>query len=270
MRNRIIVALVGIPLALVVFFALPPWCLLVAVTGLSLIGTYEVLWKTKFIDNIFVLCWSLLTPLVLPFWISVRLAQAPAVIFLFIFVVVLFLFGMASPERLPFEKISGVFFAAFIIPFLFSSLIRIFGFEHGRILILIPFCAAWACDAFAFFIGRLFGRHKLIPKVSPNKTVEGAIGGTAGAVIGLVVMGLVLQYGFVYEVNILRLAIYGLVCAFTAQIGDLSMSYIKREYRIKDYGMIMPGHGGVLDRFDSVLFTAPIAQILIMLFPAIR
>ena len=111
-------------------------------------------------------------------------------------------------------------------------------------------------DTFAYFTGMLFGKRKLIPNVSPKKTVEGSVGGTLFCVAFFVAYGAVLNNFTPYHINLLLIACAGLVSALVSQIGDLSMSVIKRTYGIKDYGKLFPGHGGVLDRFDSILAVA--------------
>ena len=118
------------------------------------------------------------------------------------------------------------------------------------------FIGAWATDIFAYFSGMLFGKHKLIPAVSPKKTVEGAIGGTLFCIIFFVGFGALLNHFTQYDISLVVMAFAGLLSALVAQIGDLAMSVIKRTYGIKDYGTIFPGHGGVLDRFDSILAVA--------------
>lgn len=123
--------------------------------------------------------------------------------------------------------------------------------EAGRFLFLMPFVFSWVTDSFAYFCGRLFGKHKLIPEVSPKKTVEGAIGGVIFGTLGVVIYGLVVAKAFGATPNYPVLAIGGILIPVVSQIGDLVMSAIKREYGIKDFGKMLPGHGGLLDRFDS-------------------
>ncbi len=143
----------------------------------------------------------------------------------------------------------------------------------GKYLYLLAFIGAWVPDTFAYFTGRLFGKHKLIPDVSPKKTVEGAIGGTVFCILAFVAFALVYNYLNVCncdsscthlpQIPVWLMAVAGLLSAIVSMIGDLSMSVIKRHYGVKDYGNILPGHGGFLDRFDSVL---AVAVILVVAF----
>ncbi len=140
----------------------------------------------------------------------------------------------------------------------FCSIVYIHDYiPYGRYIYLLTFICSWTTDIFAYFTGRFLGKHKLIPAVSPKKTVEGAIGGIAFCVIAMVIFGLVIDRFFnsfgIISPNYGILAISGIFISIVSQIGDLVMSVIKRHYGIKDYGWIFPGHGGILDRFDSVL-----------------
>lgn len=149
-------------------------------------------------------------------------------------------------------------FSCFYIIAALTSLIYIHDFATlGKYVYLLCFICAWITDSFAYFTGMLFGKHKLIPEVSPKKTVEGAIGGVVFCAISMVVFGLIIEKLFnpenSFHANYLVLAISGIVISVISQIGDLIMSLIKRKYQIKDYGKIFPGHGGILDRCDSVI-----------------
>lgn len=137
------------------------------------------------------------------------------------------------------------------------------GFEaaDGFGLLLLAFLIPWSCDTAAYFTGRWFGAHKLIPRVSPGKTVEGAIGGVAGAIA--VVVGL-RSWGFPF-LSVMHCVVLGLAGGILSQIGDLAESLMKRDAGIKDVSHMVPGHGGVLDRFDSVLFSAPFVYYYMIL-----
>ena len=155
---------------------------------------------------------------------------------------------------------------AVILP-MFLSYIRMM--DAGIELVLMTFLGAWMPDTFAYFVGCNLGKHKLIPKVSPNKTVEGSIGAVLGGVITFGIYGLVLDFGFGYTVSYPAILGLGLMCGIVAQIGDLSASVIKREYGIKDFGNLMPGHGGLVDRLDSILFIAPLTYYFLQIFEVI-
>ena len=137
----------------------------------------------------------------------------------------------------------------------------------GKFVYLIPFVFAWVTDTFAYFAGRLFGKHKLIPAVSPKKTVEGAIGGAVGCAVVAVLYGLFTSLCFDASPNYIVLALSGLVIAVVSQIGDLAMSAIKRQYGVKDYGKLLPGHGGLLDRFDSCMAVTVVLALINTYFP---
>lgn len=142
------------------------------------------------------------------------------------------------------------------ISYLFSNLIFIYNGINGKILIWLPFLTAWLSDTGAYFVGSIFGKNKLCPSISPKKTIEGAIGGVLGSVISCLLAGLIFN-NMGYSMSLVHYLFIGLLCGITSQLGDLSASSIKRFCNIKDFGNIMPGHGGILDRFDSILFTAP-------------
>ena len=150
----------------------------------------------------------------------------------------------------------------YIVGFL-SLLILIRDYNHGSMLIWLVFIISWCCDTFAYYSGRKFGKHKLCPRVSPKKTVEGSLGGILGSVVGILIWGY-----FNQNINFMwyQLILLGVIGSIISQIGDLSASLIKRYIGIKDYGNIMPGHGGILDRFDSILFTSPVVYYYIVMF----
>ena len=133
-------------------------------------------------------------------------------------------------------------------------------FQLGKILVWLIFIIAFATDIMAYFTGYLFGKHKLIPKVSPKKTIEGSVGGILGSTIGC------LLFAYYFNLSLPIMAVLGLLGSVIAQFGDLFASSIKRYVGIKDYGKLIPGHGGVLDRFDSVILVAPFVYFMLSLF----
>ncbi|MCQ2425303.1 MAG: phosphatidate cytidylyltransferase [Lachnospiraceae bacterium] len=151
------------------------------------------------------------------------------------------------------------------ISFGFSVLILLRDMENGKFVFLLSLLIPWMSDVFAYFTGVLFGKHKLIPEVSPKKTIEGSVGGLiAGTVIAVLYVWLIAKLSDA-EADLFVVALAAFVTAALSQVGDLIMSVIKREYGIKDYGTLFPGHGGILDRFDSVLVTTPFLYFLLTL-----
>ena len=137
-------------------------------------------------------------------------------------------------------------------------------------MILIPFFVACFCDAGAYFIGVRFGHHKLAPVVSPNKTIEGALGGIATGIVSMLIYAVILDWPLKFDVNYGAAILYGVLGCLAGELGDLCFSVIKRQTGIKDYGNLIPGHGGVLDRFDSILAVAPLIEALLLIMPVIE
>ncbi|MGI6202878.1 MAG: phosphatidate cytidylyltransferase [Eubacteriales bacterium] len=147
----------------------------------------------------------------------------------------------------------------------FTSLVLLRDMPYGEYVYLLAFLVPWMSDAGAYFVGCKIGKHKLNPAVSPKKTVEGAIGGVVFGAVSAIVYGLIVQHVFSLRPQYGWLAFAGFVISALSQCGDLVASLIKRHYNIKDYGNIFPGHGGVLDRFDSVIAAAPFLYILCLM-----
>ena len=161
------------------------------------------------------------------------------------------------------EQIMLAFFGLFYVAFMLSYVYQIRMLEQGAFLVWLVFICSWGCDTCAYCVGMLLGKHKMAPKLSPKKSIEGAIGGVVGdALLGVIYAAVVNQLAPGNGANLLG---YALICAVggaISQVGDLAASGIKRNHDIKDYGNLIPGHGGILDRFDSVIFTAPIIYYL--------
>ena len=151
----------------------------------------------------------------------------------------------------------GLFYVGILIDFI---VLTMDSFEKGNIYVWLIFIIAFMTDTFAYFAGYLFGKHKLIPKVSPKKTIEGSIGGILGSTL------ICLCFGYYFDINLGIIVFLGVLGSIIAQIGDLFASSIKRYVGIKDYGKLIPGHGGILDRFDSVILVSPFVYIVINLF----
>lgn len=148
----------------------------------------------------------------------------------------------------------------FLIPLAFQAR------PYGMYLLILTFLVTWSTDTFAYFIGMKFGKNKLCPSISPNKTIEGGIGGLAGSIFICVLFGIILNHIMKLGIILYHFAIIGLLGGVISQLGDLCASSIKRFCGVKDFGKILPGHGGLLDRFDSLLFTLPVMYIYYLTF----
>lgn len=153
----------------------------------------------------------------------------------------------------------GIFYVAVMLSYVYQTRIL----EGGAYIVWLIFLCSWGCDTCAYCVGVLFGKHKLAPKLSPKKSVEGAVGGVAGAALLGAAYALILgKHLTVFGNPVAACVVICAVGAVISQIGDLAASGIKRNHEIKDYGKLIPGHGGILDRFDSVIFTAPVIYFL--------
>ena len=139
--------------------------------------------------------------------------------------------------------------------------------EQGRFLVLLPVICAFLTDGGAYFAGIFLGRHRGVTRVSPNKSIEGYIGGILSGAIFLLIYGVLLEQFAGLDASLPVLAVYGLVGSAVTELGDLSFSFVKRQFGVKDYGDLLPGHGGMLDRFDSMVFAAPTLMLLVELCP---
>lgn len=252
MFTRIIVALILIPLALFLIIKAHPYIFFATVLLISILGTSEFI-KLMKNDNI-----PLYTSLI---WLSS--VAIPSVIYFlgfqffvavsFFILFILFVLKMFSnnPTEKVAEEVSYNFFAIMFVPFFitFLALLKNIGFEWVLFLCFV----VWASDSFAYFTGVAIGKHKLIPKVSPGKSIEGLIGGTIGAMI----VGAGFNYYILHE-SWIFMAIVTIDVIVAGVIGDLIESMLKRSANIKDSGTILPGHGGILDRFDSLLIAGPV------------
>ena len=282
MKTRVITAVVGLAVLAVVLALFDTIVFDFVLSAICLLAIHEVFSAMGFGKK----QWYLYVAAV-PFTLLVMLTSSEAVralILPFSFLLVLFfnVCQIAHVQTLDFGKLSGYVYFSGVIVFCFYSLIhlkRCLPFAQYRYdaiyFILLILCFAWGGDTAAYFAGRAFGKHKLAPIVSPHKTVEGAIGGVFGSVLAGVVLTLVYsllssQYNVitlqVQPRHYLILVVMGAIASVLGILGDLFASSVKRQVGIKDYGTIFPGHGGILDRFDSVMFIAPFVSIAVRYF----
>ena len=267
MKQRILVAVVGVPFLLFVLIWCPPWATAALLIALSVIAAHELctaVCTAKKGNRLYGLaaCMSVMV-ICLPMVSSMRTFL---VFVLAVLVIALFVFAVTSygkENALTFCDTCTVLFAGIAIPLALGCLLRLRLLPYGGGLVMMPLVAAFCSDTMALFAGMAFGKHKLAPLASPKKTVEGAIGGLLGGMAGMVFFRIIFYLCTVQPLHIGWCVLIGLVGAVMGQLGDLSFSVIKRECGIKDYGKLLPGHGGVLDRFDSVIFAAPVVWLLV-------
>ena len=267
MGMRILAAVVLLPLLILMLFWLPTLVTTI-VCGLALaIAAYELLWGTGLVKHTRLTVYTAIMAALVPVWSHFGMNCTAALIAVLLFTLALFAEVLGSKLSIRFDQITVCLAGGLLIPFLLSALIRIHGGERGRAFVAVPFILAFLSDSGAYFVGCAIGKHKLAPVISPKKSVEGLFGGVLGAILGMIVYCLVLQNFFGFQVSYLYAVIYGILGSLVSAFGDLCFSAIKRQVGIKDYGDLIPGHGGVLDRFDSMTVVAPLAEILLMLLP---
>lgn len=168
------------------------------------------------------------------------------------------------------EQILAAFFGVFYVAVMLSFVYQTRMLAAGAYIVWLIFLCSWGCDTCAYCVGVLFGKHKMSPKLSPKKSIEGAVGGVIGAALLTVLYGVIFKDAMGSNMShVWIMAGISAVGALISMVGDLTASAIKRNYEIKDYGKLIPGHGGILDRFDSVIFTAPIIYFLAANFIAL-
>lgn len=267
MKARILVAAVGIPFILVVVLLLPTWVTAAIVAVLCALAAHELTAATSLIENKRIVTETMVAAALVPLWSWVGCPKDLVMALMLVFLLVLAAELLHARLHMRFESLTACLFAGLIVPWMLSALVRLQQQEDGRILILLPVLISFCADAAALFAGMALGKHKLAPIISPKKTVEGMVGGFAGAVVGMLIFGLVMKLGFDRDFHWLPGVLLALCGAGVSVIGDLFFSCLKREKQIKDYGKLLPGHGGVLDRFDSVLFCAPVCELLLLWLP---
>lgn len=266
---RVLSGVVGAALVLaIILFASPKWFNLV-VSVACIISLYELCKTFKLLEKkpmavlVFVFALLLLSAVFMGF------SRDFLTLILVGYLMLLLICAIFWNGKIKFSDVCTAFFSLIYAVLLLYHIGFIRSMQNGVALLFIPFLGAWMPDTFAYFSGTLFGKHKLIPSVSPKKTVEGAIGAVIGCIISFVVYGLIVDYAVGLSVNYLTLIILAVLCAIVAQLGDLSASVIKREFGVKDFGNLIPGHGGIIDRIDSLIFVAPLVYYFLLYIPVI-
>jgi len=275
---RIKVAIVGVPVLLLILFLTPPWAFGIAVGLISGISAVELVSTTRTAGNIRVMGYVAVSAFAIPFLMSLPQVILGWLFAAFLLALALFvetLLAYDTERAMPLSFFGLNFFAGVVMPLFLGSLStlrsipEIGPFFDGRVYVFIPIIIAFVTDAGAYFAGNAFGKRKLLEKVSPKKTIEGSIGGFVAALVAMLIFSFVMVLVFDAEFSLLAVFLYSILGSAITQIGDLAFSLIKREYAKKDFGNLLPGHGGVLDRFDSMVFLAPFVTVMVFWLPIV-
>lgn len=272
MGKRIAVAVIFVPILFVVMVFLPPVVWTIVVALISAMAAYELLRATgEGTVTLPMRVIAILSAVAIPLscWLNWNGIVIPACTFA-VAVIAFWCAIRAYGEegaKIGFFQVLLTLFGGALIPWALASLVTLKCMEQGRYLVLLAVLLAFITDGGAYFAGVFLGRHRGITKVSPNKSLEGYIGGFVTGIIFTLLYGLAVSAITGLPVNYLSLALIGLFGALVTELGDLAFSFIKRQYGVKDYGNLLPGHGGMLDRFDSMLFCGPMVLLIVTLLP---
>lgn len=267
MKQRVITGIVGavIVIPCLIFMHYIPFPILIAL--ISALGVYEVIHAVG-CKNIVLTVLSCLTAAAIPFLYHFGVS-VPFLPIAILYCLVYFIISVLMYSKTTFNDTVVSLFATLAIPNSMSMLIKLrdvyiefntmLDKYAGIFLIIFAFFSAWGTDIFAYFVGRKLGKHKLCPTISPKKSVEGAVGGVIGAVVVNEILFIVFDKCFftLHWLKWYHILIVSIVLSIVSMFGDLSASVLKRNHGVKDFGKILPGHGGVMDRFDSTLFVLP-------------
>ncbi len=278
MKQRLLVAAIGVPLLILVLVFLPPVATGILVAAIAGAAAYELLHTAcKRPNELYglTILYAALTAMMVFSITAVKSLDIdwPQILYpaaAFLYLMGLFFFAVrthGTEHAIPFTDVAVCIVAAFLFPAMYGciALLR----SIGPAFVLMPFVVAFIGDSFSMLGGMAFGHKKFAPNVSPNKTWAGFIAGPIGSALGMVLLCLVYKWVWSMELPIWYFALVGIVANLFGQLGDLSTSLIKREAGIKDYSHIFLTHGGVLDRFDSILFIAPVVYAAVMWMEAV-
>ena len=278
MKQRLLVAAIGVPLLILVLVFLPPLATGILVAAIAGAAAYELLHtackRPNELYGLTILYAALTAMMVFSITAVKSLAiDWPQILYpaaAFLYLMGLFFFAVrthGTEHAIPFTDVAVCIVAAFLFPAMYGciALLR----SIGPAFVLMPFVVAFIGDSFSMLGGMAFGHKKFAPNVSPNKTWAGFIAGPIGSALGMVLLCLVYKWVWSMELPIWYFALVSVVANLFGQLGDLSTSLIKREAGIKDYSHIFLTHGGVLDRFDSILFIAPVVYAAVMWMEAV-
>ena len=282
MLKRIVVGVLAALLGITVIIFRNTPLLSIALSFFATLAAYEIE-KCVQLKNKAIMGVSLVFTALVPFYYEYapelleKGIAIPTTVIVALYILVLFILMLTNFDNTKFEDVATTIIATTYVPWAFCTLIQLndidatdpvhYDGHYGLFYIIIGLFCAWLTDTFAYFSGKFLGKHKLCPKISPKKTVEGAIGGAVGAVLSCVIAFLIFDkfYFTVHSIALWEVILLTLVLSIVGMCGDLTASVMKRNFGVKDFGKIIPGHGGVMDRFDSALFvlTTLYAAVLI-------
>lgn len=252
LKRTITGAFITVAVYLTIYFSYIPSVMLGATAILCAFSVYEIYRAADTIGNEVFFTLSMLAAVGIAFWDIPYYTEILGVAFALAILVFVWLMIRQKHSRL--SSPIKASFVVLLIVVLFKAIPELRSIENGLWYLTLAITLCFITDVAAYLVGRSLGRHKLIPKVSPNKTVEGSVAGVVFAVLIMLLGGILLEYFEVVTINYPLLVVYSLLASLVGQFGDLAMSAVKRVCGIKDFGNLFPGHGGILDRFDSHLF----------------
>ena len=259
-KTRLISGIVLVILALILIISGGD-ILLVSMLGLSYIGMYELYLVFKMEKQLPAIIGYVMATI---YYINIRFPFIPDMMMFVLgcLVGLMFVYVFTYP-KFKTEQIFAGFFGIFYVAVMLSYVYQTRQMVSGAYIVWLIFLCSWGCDTCAYCVGKLIGKHKMAPILSPKKSIEGAVGGVVGTGLLVMLYGNIFKDAMGIDANgVIALAVICMIGALISMVGDLTASGIKRNYDIKDYGTLIPGHGGILDRFDSVIFTAPIIYFL--------
>lgn len=261
---KVIIALVGSTVFLLTFLFLPVAVTTVWATVISVCAFYE-LSAAGLVKDPFLKLYGIIVSFVIPWMLYFNADAGFIYLLLFLSLIIGFMYLAFTEKSGCADELAGMLFCESVFPLSASLMTPLLRADNGVTVIIMAFITAWGTDAIAQLAGRGFGKTHFVPAISPNKTLEGSVSGVIGNTLIITVIALILKARGL-SVPVEMLIICGFVAGIAGETGDLFFSYIKRNYSIKDFGTLIPGHGGVLDRFDSVLFVLPVWYLFIRYF----
>lgn len=259
LKMRLLTSVIAVPLVILILLG-PTFVITGMVMLASLIGLYEYFKATDLLKYQPLCILGFLASIVIS--IGANFDTGTSLALVYVFVGALFVAMLLSNREISVTHIGMLIFGLIYIPYFLSHITYLRNLEYGKVFIWLVFIGAFLTDTCAYFIGCKFGKHKLCPNISPKKSVEGAIAGVIGGGLSFVIFGIIINLFFTEAINgsfnLWLLFLLGLITAVMSEIGDLVASCIKRQFGVKDFGNLLPGHGGILDRCDSIILVAPI------------